>query len=150
MANPGQYDVRVQIEAYKGLTIEQSEVVRRMKDDYVDGLLIGDIYEKYFDGHYGEKRPRTDVFKKLWKKLMQVLSYEMPKQEDRVPVLYGMYMALYKQAVKANNIKEAKGILDSIAKLLGNTDNNTIEIKPDVIKISFGTNNLIEENTSGD
>ena len=150
MANPGNNDVRIQIEAYKGLTIEQSEVVRRMKDDYVDGLLIGDIYEKYFDGHYGEKKPRTDVFKKLWKKLMQVLSYELPKPEDRIPVLHGMYMALYKQAVKVGNIKEARGILDSIAKLLGNTDQNTVEIKPDTIKITFGTTNKIEENTSGD
>lgn len=141
---------RDQIEAYTGLTFEQSNIVRRMKDDYADGLQVGEIYEKYFDGHYGEKRPRTDVFNKLWRKLMHVMAYELPNPEDRVPVLHAMYMNLYRQAVAANNIKEARQILDSIAKLLGQTDNNTIEIKPDVIKISFGTTNKIEEDTSGD
>lgn len=136
---------RLQIEAYSGLTLDQSDIVRRMKDDFAEGLCIGDIYEKYFEGHYGEKKPRTDVFNKLWKKLMNVMMYELPNIEDRIPVLYAMYMNLYKQAQQSKNIKEARMILDSVSKLLGQTDANTIEIKPDTIKITFGTNNKIEE-----
>lgn len=136
---------RQQIDVYKGLDQPEAKIVRYMKTDFADGMAISEIWQKYIDGHYGEKRPSTPTFRKIWAGLMKALWHELPKPEERVQVLYAMYMALYRQAVQSQNIKEARQILDSVAKLLGQTDNNTIEIKPDTIRISFGTANKTEE-----
>lgn len=139
---------RQQIEAYKGLDQDEAQIARYMKGDFTDGHAISEIWDKYLAGHYGTARKTTPKFQKIWKGLIKALKHELPEPEDRVPVLYAMYMSLYRQAVAASNIKEAKGILDSIARLLGQTeDGNTIEIKPDTIKITFGTTKI--ENKDG-
>lgn len=116
-------------------------VVEKMYHDMVMGESFVAMKRKWYAGGYSPDMKEND-FDVAMKALARYTALNVEKLEnDERARLYARYLAIYKTAMDVGQLREAKGTLDSMAKLLGlNKSNENVEVSKDndSITISFG------------
>ena len=123
--------------------------------DIANGISRSQVIDKITKGMYdGMKKPlarRTAEF--YFNAAMDRFAVDCDIEAEKLRnMFYGRYEALLEEAIKKNDIFNAKGILDSMAKIfLGVDGKNKTEINVQNngdgnVKITFGFNNNNEEN----
>ena len=115
--------------------------------DIANGVSRSQVIEKITKGVYeGMDRPlaaRTAA--NYYNAALDRFAVDCDIEAEKLRNLfYGRYESLYEEAVRKNDIYNAKGILDSMAKIFGiekKTPQNAIQIRSDVeggITVNFG------------
>ena len=115
--------------------------------DIANGVSRSQVIEKITKGVYeGMERPlaaRTAA--NYYNAALDRFAVDCDIEAEKLRNLfYGRYESLYEEAVRKNDIYNAKGILDSMAKIFGiekKTPQNAIQIRSDVeggITVNFG------------
>lgn len=115
--------------------------------DIANGVSRSQVIEKITKGVYeGMERPlaaRTAAF--YYNAALDRFAVDCDIEAEKLRNLfYGRYESLYEEAVRKNDIYNAKGILDSMAKIFGiekKMPQNAIQIRSDVeggITVNFG------------
>lgn len=112
--------------------------------DICNGVSRRDCQKKLTDGAYGNKpisyRQAQSYYTAALDQIAQNTDIEHKRLKD---VLWSRYESLLETAVKKDDLYNARGILDSMAKIFGleqktPTTQVNIQNNSDVIKISFG------------
>lgn len=111
-----------------------------MYHDLIHGKMKWQIKKKFMDGGYNNKTVLERSFHSYWKDMLERFGdeYEKYKEEIREKFI-AKYMYLYEEAVKNNNMKVAKDILDSLSKLFGlyEPEKQEINLNGEII-VDFG------------
>ena len=97
-----------------------------MRKDYLDGMSKSEIRKAYIEGKYaGLENCNNDesirsAWQRDWRRLLQVFKDDFENSRDILTADFmGKYSHLYKEAMRRNNLKEARSVLDSMAKIAG-------------------------------
>lgn len=131
-------------------------IINQIYVDICNGVSKTDIYDKVMTGRYeGLKNPngmsRESAYK-YYVFAMERVGVDREKDENALrDKLYSRYETLLQDAIKRGDIYNARGVLDSIAKIfLPNKPDTAIQINnnKEGISINFGFNNDTKEDIS--
>ena len=120
------------------------EIVELVYTDICNGVSRRDCQKKLTLGEYGNKPISTRQAQFYYKAALDQLAENTDIEAKRLKdVLWSRYESLLETAIKKDDIYNAKGILDSMAKIFGLEQKTpatqvNIQNNSDVIKISFG------------
>lgn len=127
------------------------ETVTAVYVDIANGMSRSDCLEKIQQGLYGNKPVKARQSAYIYNAALDRFAVDCDVEAERLRnVFWGRYETLYADAVAKGDVFNAKGVLDSMAKIfLGVNDRNkaTINVQNDGgnIQISFGFNNNVDE-----
>lgn len=114
--------------------------------DVVNGKGKSEIMMKCRQGMYEHmsKGVSYNTASEYYNAVMSRLQLDEVDKDNAKSVFYSMYLNMYEEAMSIGNHMVAKGILDSMVKLMGldkpNSQTN-IQVNSDNVKLSFGFNN---------
>lgn len=102
------------------------DVLRRMRDDNLQGMTKTEIKDKFFAGKYGKDFTSNadggrNAFNKYWKDMNQTFfdDFDAEDKEWLRKRLLSKYMHAYGWFVGRGNMQQARKTLDSLAKVAG-------------------------------
>lgn len=147
--NQEQVDIQMRgVNEYNSAKHEaKMEVLRRMRDDNLQGMTKTEIKDKFFSGKYGKDFTSNadggrNAFNKYWKDMNQTF-FDDFDEEDKEYLrkrLIAKYMHAYGWFVGQGNMVQARRTLDSLAKIAGleSGDKPTLNIGGKEVEIKFG------------
>lgn len=136
--------------AHSALFNTADDIIDDVYVDIANGVSRSDITQKLMNGLYssqkGQQKSMTyRTAQEYWNTALERMHYNKDIELDKLrDVFYSRYEALFEEAVKKNDIYNAKAILDSMSKIFGieqKTPQNAIQINnggDDKIVIHFG------------
>lgn len=125
-----------------------NNIIASLYTDIVEGASRLYMLRKWLSGAYGNKMTTVEAdeqaFAEAYNEAVKYLRLNLDSlEEDERSKLYSRYLAVYKSAIDNGDLKNARGTLDSMAKLTnlsGNDKSVTVKQgKEDgVIEIKFG------------
>lgn len=125
-----------------------TDIEIKLYEDLVNGASRLYMLRKWFAGAYGNQITTIDADEEAFNEAYNLTVKRLKENieqlsDDERDKLYSRYLSIYKMAVDIGNLKEARGTLDSMAKLQGLSDSGkNIRVRQDkendVIEISFG------------
>lgn len=122
-------------------------IINQIYVDICNGVSRTDIYDKVMTGKYeGLKKPtgmsRESAYK-YYQFAMERVGYDREKNEGALrDMLYSRYETLLKDAIDKGDVYNARGVLDSMAKIfLPNRPDTAIQINSDKeggVTVNFG------------
>ena len=120
------------------------EIVELVYTDICNGVSRRDCQKKLTLGEYGNKPISTRQAQYYYKAALDQLAENTDIEAKRLKdILFSRYESLFETAVQKNDIYNAKGILDSMARIFGleqKTPTTAIQVNggDDKIVINFG------------
>lgn len=124
-----------------------------MRKDYLDGMSKSEMRKAYIEGKYaGLENCNNDesirsAWQRDWRRLLAIFKDDFENSREILTADFmGKYSHLYKEAMRKNNLKEARAVLDSMAKIAGIYDvaqqtNVQINTKDEGVTVNFGFDN---------
>lgn len=136
--------------AHSALFNTADDIIDDVYVDIANGVSRSDITQKLMNGLYSSQKGQQKNMsyrqaQEYWNTALERMHYNKDIELDKLrDVFYSRYEALFEEAVKKNDIYNAKAILDSMSKIFGieqKTPNTAIQINnggDDKIVINFG------------
>lgn len=136
--------------AHSALFNTADDIIDDVYVDIANGVSRSDITQKLMNGLYSSQKGQQKnmtyrTAQEYWNTALERMHYNKDIELDKLrDVFYSRYEALFEEAVKKNDIYNAKAILDSMSKIFGieqKTPQNAIQINnggDDKIVIHFG------------
>lgn len=136
--------------AHSALFNTADDIIDDVYVDIANGVSRSDITQKLINGLYSSQKGQQKNMsyrqaQEYWNTALERMHYNKDIELDKLrDVFYSRYEALFEEAVKKNDIYNAKAILDSMSKIFGieqKTPQNAIQINnggDDKIVINFG------------
>lgn len=136
--------------AHSALFNTADDIIDDVYVDIANGVSRSDITQKLMNGLYSSQKGQQKNMsyrqaQEYWNTALERMHYNKDIELDKLrDVFYSRYEALFEEAVKKNDIYNAKSILDSMSKIFGieqKTPNTAIQINnggDDKIIINFG------------
>lgn len=136
--------------AHSALFNAADDIIDDVYVDIANGVSRSDITQKLMNGLYSSQKGQQKNMsyrqaQEYWNTALERMHYNKDIELDKLrDVFYSRYEALFEEAVKKNDIYNAKAILDSMSKIFGieqKAPNTAIQINnggDDKIVINFG------------
>lgn len=133
--------------AHAALFNNADDIIDDVYVDIANGVSRSDITQKLVNGLYSSQQKNMSYRQALeyWNTALERMHYNKDIELDKLrDVFYTRYESLFEEAVKNNDIYNAKAILDSMSKIFGienKSPQNAIQINnggDDKIVINFG------------
>lgn len=125
---------------------EKRRVIEAMYFDVIHGKQKYQIREKYTSQGYNNKTHSDRQFYEYWNAMMDLFAEEFEKnKEDLKSKFIARYLYLYEMNVSKGKFKEAKEVLDSIAKMTGVNEPDEVKIDFENFTIDFGLDNIVKD-----
>lgn len=136
--------------AHSALFNAADDIIDDVYVDIANGVSRSDITQKLINGLYSSQKGQQKNMsyrqaQEYWNTALERMHYNKDIELDKLrDVFYSRYEALFEEAVKKNDIYNAKAILDSMSKIFGieqKTPSTAIQINnggDDKIVINFG------------
>lgn len=136
--------------AHSALFNAADDIIDDVYVDIANGVSRSDITQKLINGLYSSQKGQQKNMsyrqaQEYWNTALERMHYNKDIELDKLrDVFYSRYEALFEEAVKKNDIYNAKAILDSMSKIFGieqKAPNTAIQINnggDDKIVINFG------------
>lgn len=136
--------------AHSALFNTADDIIDDVYVDIANGVSRSDITQKLINGLYSSQKGQQKNMsyrqaQEYWNTALERMHYNKDIELDKLrDVFYSRYEALFEEAVKKNDIYNAKAILDSMSKIFGieqKSPNTAIQINnggDDKIVINFG------------
>lgn len=136
--------------AHSALFNTADDIIDDVYVDIANGVSRSDITQKLINGLYSSQKGQQKNMsyrqaQEYWNTALERMHYNKDIELDKLrDVFYSRYEALFEEAVKKNDIYNAKAILDSMSKIFGieqKTPATAIQINnggDDKIVINFG------------
>ena len=146
--------------AHSALFNKADDIIDDVYVDIANGLSRSDITQKLMNGMYAPQRGQSKNLsyrqaQEYWNVALDRMHYNKDIELDRLSdVFYSRYESLFEEAVKNNDIYNAKSILDSMSRIFGieqKTPAQAIQINnggDDKIVINFGLSDSNNEKTT--
>lgn len=119
---------------------DKNYAVQMMKTDLLQGMDKADIEEKFLKGEYNALNPKNSIvtnrryFRDYYQCALDRIGKEFELDEKELRERFvGRYMYLYSIACNEKRWKEARNVLDSLAKFCGLMDTNNASNIPQYI-----------------
>lgn len=125
---------------------QKKAVINAMYDDVIRGKQKFQVREKFFEQGYNNDAITHVSFCKYWNEMLEKFAEEFEKnKEDLKSKFIARYMYLYEMNIAKGKYKEAKEVLDSIAKMTGANEPEEMKIDFENFTIDFGLDNIVKD-----
>lgn len=125
---------------------EKRRVLEAMYFDVIHGKQKYQIREKFTSQGYNNKTHSDRQFFTYWNAMIDMFAEEFEKnKEDLKSKFIARYLYLYEMNVSKGKFKEAKEVLDSIAKMTGVNEPDEVKIDFENFTIDFGLDNIVKD-----
>lgn len=121
-------------------------IINAMYADVIRGKQKYQIREKFMNGDYNNKALTNASFCGYWNDMILLFAEEFEKnKEDLKSKFIARYLYLYEMNITKGKFKEAKEVLDSIAKMTGVNEPDEVKIDFENFTIDFGLDNIVKD-----